>query len=771
MNTHVDKTQENKSQSVANSVVQKQSGNGSAFQFIDNRSEAVTQRKSQEIANNSSQVSQLRASQDIANNSGHAEQVAQLQPMVDNASSQQQEPTQKKENNTGLPDNLKTGMESLSGMSLDDVKVHRNSDKPAQLQAHAYAQGTDIHLGPGQEKHLPHEAWHVVQQKQGRVKPTMQMKGKVNVNVNDDVGLENEADVMGEKALRNQPKQKLSNTSIQKNSDSTFQLKIMIDEKEINDNEFASMTLGQSDEIIEYLTEWKKNTDEKKFRDTTAAILKAQHSAYQNVEDEEHFTEENGEALNEEHAIPQTFDESLAPLFKLGMGKMGNNWNTVKDHFKKSKKHQEPTPRIFINPATANGRMVSLLKYRRFITVDSDNPNSSMSKAKESLEGESPKGQNEDEKDYLEWDAAGSDDFTSDIDLNIMGRKSELASQYAFEFFRNDWEKESGEVFDVNFYARDWKPNNLGYGLKASNKNVGTKKSLNKSELAEAGTEFEGKGNAEDAKRLEKINSIAKLIRDMKDLPDEIKASVKQALGGDAGAKAAWDGGAQTVLDWETQVTATKIQGNSRAKSENLEYAKATNALATARTNLKGVTEEPLKSKLEGDLLAARLKAAFYGPEAYVTEASFIHGVINKQMQSRTFKARGKGGKKDTEHHKVNFELNNDELLQVVIENVGFAFHHINELSAADSETINMGYSAVAKYVYRACNAIKHMGVNDFAELSVKAKNTVLKKKGVDERTKDIDGKTISGGLTTLGSKEINTHLVNLLAKANEVSN
>ena len=81
---------------------------------------------------------------------------------------------------------------------MDDVKVHRNSDKPAQLQAHAYAQGTDIHLGPGQEKHLPHEAWHVVQQKQGRVKPTKQLKSKVNVN--DDAGLEKEADVMGARA-------------------------------------------------------------------------------------------------------------------------------------------------------------------------------------------------------------------------------------------------------------------------------------------------------------------------------------------------------------------------------------------------------------------------------------------------------------------------------------------------------------------------------------------------------------------------------------------
>ncbi|MFZ6776478.1 DUF4157 domain-containing protein [Undibacterium sp. Ji83W] len=101
-------------------------------------------------------------------------------------------------NDTGLPNHLKTGIESLSGMSMDNVKVHYNSRKPAQLNALAYAQGRDIHLSPGQEQHLPHEAWHVVQQAQGRVKPTMQMKA--GVAVNDSAALENEADVMGRKA-------------------------------------------------------------------------------------------------------------------------------------------------------------------------------------------------------------------------------------------------------------------------------------------------------------------------------------------------------------------------------------------------------------------------------------------------------------------------------------------------------------------------------------------------------------------------------------------
>ncbi|MEP0945943.1 MULTISPECIES: DUF4157 domain-containing protein [Cyanophyceae] len=100
-------------------------------------------------------------------------------------------------NKTGLPDNLKVGVENLSGYSLDDIRVHYNSPKPAPLQALAYTQGTEIHVAPGQEKHLLHEAWHVVQQKQGRVKPTKQMKGE---QINEDRILEGEADRMAEKA-------------------------------------------------------------------------------------------------------------------------------------------------------------------------------------------------------------------------------------------------------------------------------------------------------------------------------------------------------------------------------------------------------------------------------------------------------------------------------------------------------------------------------------------------------------------------------------------
>lgn len=128
-----------------------------------------------------------------------ASDTAVLQKMVGNRQLGKLLQRMSQPNKTGLPDQLKSGIESLSGMSMDDVKVHYNSSKPQELGALAYAQGNHIHLGPGQEQHLPHEAWHVVQQRQGRVQPTMQLKG---IAVNDSEQLEREATEYGNRALR-----------------------------------------------------------------------------------------------------------------------------------------------------------------------------------------------------------------------------------------------------------------------------------------------------------------------------------------------------------------------------------------------------------------------------------------------------------------------------------------------------------------------------------------------------------------------------------------
>jgi Domain of unknown function (DUF4157) len=114
---------------------------------------------------------------------------------IDRSATQEPSP-----NRTGMPDSLKSGIEALSGMDMSDVRVHADSHKPGQFEALAYAQGNDIHLAPGQKHNLPHEVWHVVQQRQGRVQPTMQIAG---MQVSDDPHLEREADVMGARAMQN----------------------------------------------------------------------------------------------------------------------------------------------------------------------------------------------------------------------------------------------------------------------------------------------------------------------------------------------------------------------------------------------------------------------------------------------------------------------------------------------------------------------------------------------------------------------------------------
>lgn len=102
----------------------------------------------------------------------------------------------------GLPDRLRAALEALSGSDLSDVRVHYDSPEPARVDALAYTRGRDIHLASGEERQLPHEGWHAVQQMQGRVEPTTRAGG---VPVNDDAGLEREADRMGERALRTAP--------------------------------------------------------------------------------------------------------------------------------------------------------------------------------------------------------------------------------------------------------------------------------------------------------------------------------------------------------------------------------------------------------------------------------------------------------------------------------------------------------------------------------------------------------------------------------------
>lgn len=177
---------------------------GGTLQFVDNRpmNQAVQRTEDDEDDALQGKFTQTvqRAEEDDTLQGKFAGQSLQREENEDEDEPLQgrfEAPVQRRMNMTGMPDHLKAGIENLSGFPMDDVRVHYNSDKPATVQALAYTQGTDIYVGPGQERHLPHEAWHVAQQMAGRVEPTTEVGG---MPVNDNADLEHEADVMGAKA-------------------------------------------------------------------------------------------------------------------------------------------------------------------------------------------------------------------------------------------------------------------------------------------------------------------------------------------------------------------------------------------------------------------------------------------------------------------------------------------------------------------------------------------------------------------------------------------
>lgn len=253
---------------------------------------ATAQKHGRGIGLASPRTRQLAAMEDRANRRPQVRETAQLQEKL-NAP-----------NTTGMSDELKTGLESLSGMDLSGVNVHYNSPKPAQLQAHAYTQGQDIHVAPGQEQHVPHEGWHVVQQMQGRVQPTTQLAG---TDINDSPALETEADVMGARASRESARATAQRRAVA--TGSTVQRKINLDDfltdedrqrlfasgLDVDDLEDVQDLLGDEEAVAGLLSElegeteeqfWKKG-NELKYTKALGAALYNQEAKWMNVNPEE----------------------------------------------------------------------------------------------------------------------------------------------------------------------------------------------------------------------------------------------------------------------------------------------------------------------------------------------------------------------------------------------------------------------------------------------------------------------------------------------------
>ena len=197
----------------ARTIRQKQDGSG-ALQFVDNRGINAALQRMGEDEEDALQGKFEQPLQRV----GEDEEDDTLQGKFDGAIQREEdeeegmqmkaaEPVQEQKNETGIPNEVKQKMEDSFGTDFSDVRVRPESSQAPEVGALAYTQGTDIHFAPGQFKPetsagqqlIGHELTHVIQQAEGRVQPTIEIGG---MPVNDNEGLEHEADVLGAQAAR-----------------------------------------------------------------------------------------------------------------------------------------------------------------------------------------------------------------------------------------------------------------------------------------------------------------------------------------------------------------------------------------------------------------------------------------------------------------------------------------------------------------------------------------------------------------------------------------
>lgn len=207
MDKEIDQNSTAERESINSSIIEHTTNSNPTSPFDDNSPDAVEMRIYQQRINNTSENKQLsRYQKDIASHS--QKQKGSVIP---------------KDNGRGLPTALKLKAEELSGYAFDTVRVYYNSEKPAQIGAFAYTEGTNIYIGPGKEEYLYHEVWHIIQRLRGSIPITLETEE--GTSINDDIRLEDEADTMGDKLAR--LTQKASPISDKDTPEQTKQLKNM----------------------------------------------------------------------------------------------------------------------------------------------------------------------------------------------------------------------------------------------------------------------------------------------------------------------------------------------------------------------------------------------------------------------------------------------------------------------------------------------------------------------------------------------------------------
>ena len=119
MLTQLNKSEEDKSQATANDNNQTKGGANPGNPFVDNRTEALEQKKMQEMMKHSPKEMLMESNEGLVNNnsmldnSQSKENIPPFQLEEETNEDESSASDKKMNNNTGLPNNLKTGVENL----------------------------------------------------------------------------------------------------------------------------------------------------------------------------------------------------------------------------------------------------------------------------------------------------------------------------------------------------------------------------------------------------------------------------------------------------------------------------------------------------------------------------------------------------------------------------------------------------------------------------------------------------------------------------------
>jgi hypothetical protein len=435
-----------------------------------------------------------------------------------------------------------------------------------------------------------------------------------------------------------------------------------------------------------------------------------------------------------------------------------SSWDDVRANYKKGLLQFNPAGNDKKKGTVLAGAkaMNHLLWFRLSETLQKEVPNSVMNQVKPEVEAEQRRRQADREARLkgakapplrpLDWNyGAGSGTATSDIDSNLQGDATEFAVRRFNAVFRGRWGgKESGRVFDLNVYARDYLPESGGGSL------FGAKQSADsKSEKpgplapgtmwAERGVVFEtaalerGKAPFEQAMSSQEVFSLMKTRRDMSFFDwTRYKREQLAGLKGSAHDKKA-DAvrKAEELYEQREQELAARIallekeaaelagQGpktttpggaspggggghgsDRRLEAENRLYEEKLDRVTTLREDLvvakarmaAGTGTQSEVEELSAQLTEALQVSSMYANEAYVTRATVLHVVGNQQIL---------GAASSASASTVEIALEAEDYLASANEQVGFIFDDF----AREGGDVMKGLLKAGKYIMRLGHA------------------------------------------------------------------